>query len=844
MPTHGLARIALWTLSIAFICENRLLAQQPSNSAGTVANSLQIAGLSRAQHSRPQAGNMLALNVHVRNSGQQLATAELVGRIKGQPGEEDRRKIEVLPGKSDIYELDLRVLPSNRQKKIEAVVTLNAIENGREVLLTRGDAPVSQSVVMDLVSDSSRTAIALDADPPEQLFWRWPRTPTYASYELVLASRIDAGLSRVCVTLDGLPLPIHLSDWQGIDVIVIGNPEVLKDSSSIGALQQFMHHGGRIWVILDKVDTSLIEPLLERNQQCQTLDVVETNHFEITIPGSIDFSAEARTIDSDKPVKLKRVVQHGGRVTHAVDGWPAAIAWPVSQGELFVTALESHGWLTPRETLTSVDSDHSSKFSLPVWGNPLALKVHEPKHDTRLVDDELQYPLAHIGNPTVPRSLVSTILAAFCAVLVLIGVWRWLAGELRWMGILAPTLALIASVPLIMVAVVQRREMFDMVSMLQILTYSSQGCGVLNEKAAVYASSSRKMELHGNADGFALPSPTIESGIRSLTTADFEKWSLSNDAWPTGTWRYSTEMALDSGNFTARGVLSNQGLTVELPSHFKFPLEDAIIGYAPGTPSIGKAMQGNRSWQIDGSLPAGGDRWTGESFLSEEQLRRAAIYQDIFNVRNPRRPPTRSLFGWTDIQGQGATWDVDLVRRGSALVSLPIELVTPEVGTDVFIPYPLIRIEQSATSSNSMYNASRAKWIEESSLDTQAIVAFSLPPEVVPLAASKIDIEWDIKAPQRRAQLYWTKGGQRIDIVNLNEPSLPWRGTIENAEVLNDLSDGWLELHVDVTNHQAKDLQSQNRFVSWRLKHLKLSVAGRTLPRSNIATLPQLGRGD
>jgi hypothetical protein len=810
-------------------------AAQPTGES-TTAKSIEFVGLARAPQSRAQVGKMLAVHAHVSNNGNRVAYAELVGRISGQTGEEDRRRVEVPPGRTQTYELNLRILPTYDKKLVEAVVTLNVIENGREIMVLRGDDPVTQTLTTEINSASSRTAIALDTEPMDVQFWRYPPQEIHGSYEMVIATRVDSSLSRACMTLDGFPLPVHLSDWKGIDLLVIAKEDVLKDGSSIAAMQQFLHSGGRIWVMLDKVDTRLIEPLLAADQQCQTVDSFEANRFVIEVTGATDYSIEDRTYDSDRAVQVKRVLQTGGRVTHRIDGWPAAIWYPVSRGELLVTTIESHGWLKRRTTQSSNDPLYNSNFGLPVWGGTFANEVHNPKADLMLENKEIEYPLSRIGNPTVPRGLVTTVLACFCGLLALVGGWRWMAGELRWMGLLAPVFALAASIPLLIAAVAQRREMPDMVSILQIVEYGPRNSGLMREKAAVYSSSSRNMELTSDSDGYALPSATIGSGIRKLTTENFEKWKLSNEAWPPGTWRYSTEATTADGPYSARASLNSQGLTVEVPENFSARIEDAVISYAPGIPCLGKNSPSNKSWLMDGSLPAGGDRWSSESFVSEEQLRRASVYRDLFTVsgetRSPRSP---TLFGWTELQTQGTRWNVELDRRGAALVAMPIVLATPEVGTEVFVPYSMVRIEAPASGGNSLYNSSAARWIDESNLDTQSKVAFVLPPEVVPLEISRIDIDWDIKAPKRNVQLYWTGDDAKVELAVLAEPSIPWKSSVDDPKVLKDFADGRLELQIDVTGNAGA---GGNNFVSWQLRHLRLSVTGRTLPRNNLAAKP------
>jgi hypothetical protein len=167
---------------------------------------------------------------------------------------------------------------------------------------------------------------------------------------------------------------------------------------------------------------------------------------------------------------------------------------------------------------------------------------------------------------------------------------------------------------------------------------------------------------------------------------------------------------------------------------------------------------------------------------------------------------------------------------------VPIELATPEVGSKVLIPYSLIKIEPQDVSLgvSSIFNYRTGYWAEESSLEATADLSFVLPAEAVPLEAISIDIDWDIDAPTRKVKMIWSVQDSPVEIVELNSPSIPWRGKIDNPRVLQDLRDGRLDLRIEVKKGDGASSQSQNSFVSWQIQHLRLSVLGQTLPRNNL----------
>ena len=798
---------------------------------------LELVQINRVPWTRIRKGGFFSLKALVRNAGSAPAVGQLVGRIAGQTGEEDRRQIELAAGEQRDFDLRLRISADFKNARVDAIVTLNAIENGREVLLQKGDEPISQTSTLPMDEELVATAITLAPEPPDGPYWRWPFKEEFAPYELAVAARVDAGMSRKCITIESEPLPVSSSDWQGIDTLIVGNPETFNDIAALTALQYFLQRGGHVLVMLDQVDTDSVRDLLVHGQQIETVDTVELNHFVMDVRSPLKFTEMDRTIDSDKPMRMKRVLQQGGKVTHSIEGWPAAVSMKVGDGELLLITLESNAWLKIRTRHQSTEERNRANFTLPLWSGTLTNELNETRLPEPLEVVELSYPIELIGTPVVSRKLVGVLLMGFCVLLVLFGCWIKLAGDMEKIGFLAPALALACSVPICMAAVWTRKDIPSMVSEMQFIRFWPNGGGLMRGKAAVYLGASQSMDLVGKSDGFAIPSENIESGIRSVTTTDFENWRLSNTDWPPGTWRYKTEVGLSKESFSASGKLTATGLELELPQGLPSRAEDIIVSFTPGSPCMGTFNDQNNRLLVDGKLPAGGNRWTSASIVSDEQGRRAAVYNELFGRSEARRSsPFRTLYFWTELWPQSPSWNANIERRGAALVSVPIKLAIPEVGSKVLVPYPLIKIEtqEGNVAISNILNYRTGYWADDASIETRADLTFIMPPEIVPFSASSINIDWDIEAPKRIAKIVWSVNDSPVKLVELNNPSIPWSGTIVEPRVLQDLMDGRLDLRIEITNDPSLFNQSQNSYVSWRIKHLRISVSGETLPRNNL----------
>ena len=785
--------------------------------------------------SRIAPGGVLSIRCFVANSSDTPASGYLVGRIDTQVGVEDRRRVELPAGGEGIFDVHLRLGNTLPPSAVDITMTMNVMQGGREVLAYRDNEPVTRKLHLPISDEKNITAISLNREPDAEVYWRWPPAKDYHSYEFVIGSRIDARLTRQCAVLDGEPFSLNRIDWSNVNSLVVAQDDVFDDLASVAMMQQFLQSGGRVWIMLDHIDTSLLRDLLDEDQQIETVDTVLLNRFEVEVADQ-SFELRDRIFESVDPIPMKRVVQEGGQVYQTIDGWPAAVWMPVGSGELVLTCLGSAGWLQPREAQFSGDPRFQAPFTLPMWANPFAQRMHNNKPKQPLTLAKATYPIDRIGNPVVPRSFVAMVLMLFCASLVALAGWRFAGGQIKWLGLVIPAVAGAASLPLLITSMLQRKEIPPMQTTLQFAQIDPRAGMHLRESAAIYTDQSQAMELTGDRDGLAFTSESIDSGIRTLVEDDFQQWRLSNTAWPAGTWRYSTDATFPEVSGEAFATLSQDGMAIKLPDAIKSPMQDVVVSLVPGAPVIGKAVEGANRVLVSGDLPAEGERWTSDTIVNDEQRRRAIVYRELFEKPNANAPLLRTLCGWTDAWQQAPKWNASLEQRGSALVTLPIRIATPDVGMKVVIPYWLITIQHADIQAASpIFNQTSGKFSPESTLQVKTDLAFELPREVVPLDVASIDINWDIKAPKRTAKLSCLVDGETIELANLNEPSIPFESSVSDPRILQSMRDGRLELRVEIQEGGAASSEQSN-FVSWQIKHLRLTVAGRTLPRNQLVT--------
>jgi hypothetical protein len=163
---------------------------------------------------------------------------------------------------------------------------------------------------------------------------------------------------------------------------------------------------------------------------------------------------------------------------------------------------------------------------------------------------------------------------------------------------------------------------------------------------------------------------------------------------------------------------------------------------------------------------------------------------------------------------------------------MPITLETPEVGSEIFVPYPFIEVKTANFGvSSPVFIDSIGRWITQSSNRAETHLEFRLPPEVLPMSLSEIELDWDLAVPRRDVKLSWIKSGDLSvhELVSLKEPSIPWKSILKDPELLKELEDGLLIVRLEVSDD--REIGSS---IPWRIKHLRMNVRGRTLPRHSL----------
>ncbi len=825
------------TLSFLFLAW-MLSTSLPAWTNLSAAEGLTFHGIALLPHSRPVPGGMLVIAAKAGNSGEKPAEGTIVATIDGFANMQSARRVLLDSGQYEQFEMAVQLPESIREgDSLHIVVTMYVSYGDRQVIQDRDGRPETYDFNLSVRSGQA-LGMAMEPFEPDLPTWYWPQPSRATSFELAVAARIDAGNNRYTATFETRSLPLNQADWNTVNVFIVADPAVLQDAAAVEAMRRYMSDGGRLWIMLDHVPCELVRPLLGPNQACEEVERVELSKFTVEIRSAVNqlsgLSEADRTVTLDEDVPMSRIVQTGGVVSHFIDSWPLAVKMQVGYGQLVLTTLDSRGWLVPRTTQRSSDPIFQSPFRTHEWANAFAFEMNAPRTQ-KPISAEVEYPLKLIGNPVVPRSWVALSLLGFCSVLGVAGCCLAWFGRVSTIGLLTPALSILTSLILLLASTWIRRDIPESVSRLQTVEVAQDGSfAIAQEQSAVFLESSKSMRLDSQLDGSMLASDAVTTGVRRFLVGDFQQWQFENQDWPPGSWRYRSDFTTETDNFVVDGQLTRSGLQLTLPEGLPSALEDPVLGFAVGTPML--CTPSRSGFLADGSVTVENERWIAGSILSDEQQRRLQIYQTFFAPQESLQRPARRLYGWT-VPWNGSQWDYEMAQKGAALVALPVRLQRPAIGEELFIPHGLNQLQKNSrkASVTSAFDDTTGIWREEMTMGTVAEMEFMLPAEIVPFAAKEIQLELDIKAPQRTVTIMVPTENGDIELARLESPSLPWRATLSDPSVLREVRDGVLDVVINVGDRSGATNQSLTSFVAWQIEHFHMSLRGQVEAGSSLS---------
>ena len=675
--------------------------------------------------------------------------------------------------------------------------------------------------------------------------------------DTVVAMRLVRNVTRRVAALSGNFLPSTIEGLQGLDQLVLCSNRIANDSAGLSAVREWVHSGGRLWIMLDRVNADTVSALLGDGLTFQEVDRARLTKFTVNSywPGVV--SETGHELEFVEPVEFARVVAPHGEIMHKIDGWPASFFLNVGRGRVLCTTLAARAWIRPRlpsdPKVTDVLRDSRylaneclTELAFEFMGRPREQPALESKAFQEFVSEQIGYRI-------VSRGLVLLVLGAFCTGVIGLGAWLAYRGMLVHLGWLGPLTAIGAATVLVTVGYGMRSSVPPTVAVAQLAEISHDADDLqVTGLMALYQQSAAATELGAENGGIFAPDMSGQEGkARRMVWTDQSTSHWESLVLPAGLrmapFSYSGKL---TAPITARASFGPQGLVGSIESGPFKNIADGLIAM-PGAPLMAVQLT------ADGKFTAGpGDvlasaEFIGGTLLNDDRRRRRAIYRKLLEVPasdtakdQEDRPPTLqeapvrtypnqpTLLVWADALDLQFQLPSEMQKVGSALLAIPLSFEHSTPGSPVVIPAPCLTF-QSVGNSGAYTNAEK-RWLGPLSNSSKTNLKFMVPPEAFPLKLNRAVLTIVINAPGRKLEVSAGPATNLIPLETYQSPVGTLRVEITKPEALAFDASGGLLLNLEVgsapgsnsSQYNAGGIRDDAIAAVWKIERVQLEVAG------------------
>jgi hypothetical protein len=688
---------------------------------------------------------------------------------------------------------------------------------GQERLLIRPDEMRIRTLPRPAQRREAATAVLADEGDAEEML------------TLARTFRLASGLSeQVRVLPSARPLLPTVDTFDGIDHVLVATNQLTHDCVGLETLRRWLQQGGRVWVMLDRVEPAIVSGLLGDGFDFQVVDRVGLTSFTIA-PQPLGPAGEAaQKQEHEQPVDFVRVLlPPQERPQHTVNGWPAWFSRDVGRGKVVFTTLAAAAWShrrTPGDPLVP----YADFADLPVPMQALEAMAEElrpAQGDELLRSDVFRRALASdIGYSVVGRGTVGLVFVAFLFAALGVGMALRHWGRAELIGWLGPAVAVGAAGAFLVVGETSRRATPATVAVTQLI-YAAPGGreAAVHGLLGVYRPDSGVAEMSATQGGCFEPDATgLEGQIRRRVLTDLDSWHWENLALPAGV-RFAPFRFTCTQGEPVRAVarFGADGLEGTLtPGPFQ-GLSDLLVT-APGDRTLAVRLHPDGSFRAGSTdvLPPG--QFLAGALLNDRQQRRRDMYREF--LKRPElgsREGQNLLLGWTDPLDMPFTLAGDARTVGTALLAIPLQLVRPEPGARVTVPGPML-------SCRRIFESGPTRLTRQSDQRADMDLRFQLPPAVLPLKVERARLVCSINAPGRRIAVAGRDGDRLVELHRVESPLDPIRVEITEERLLRLDEMGGLHLALDVSaplgGGRRGALPGSEK---WTIEYLELEVVGR-----------------
>lgn len=615
-------------------------------------------------------------------------------------------------------------------------------------------------------------------------------------------------------------LPPTPETFDGIDVVILAGSGLDGDPAGRAALRRWVEAGGALWVMLDLATPQTVAAMLGDDADITVIDRVGLTTVTLKRANG-DMGWGPR--DEEEPVTLVRTVPSAhDKITHTVDGWPAAFTRRFGRGRVLFTAVGPRAWY--RERIGRDPKAPPSRSLTTQVENPLVSDLGgflypSPEPDPFPADVFRPLLTDEIGYQVVPRRTVALVLGGFVAALLAVGLGLRKSRRPELIGWAVPAVAAVAAAVLIVAGERSRRVVPPTVAVVQLVTpVPATGDSAATGLFAVYNPSSGPATV-GSASGgtLDLDDEGLDGQLRRRSQLDTDNWRWDGLSLPAGVRTGTFRAVTRTGRLTALARFGPDGLVGKLDAPGFTKLGDAIALTTTREPAAVRFNpDGTFASTPADALPPG--QFVAGAVLSDRQQRRQAVHKQLLTGKWPRYLDDRDLLlAWADTPSVPFLSAAGARVAGTALVAVPMEFERPAAGSRVTVPAAFVPFRRSLEPVETP--VTRA-----STAPANQRVRFLLPPSVLPLRVEKVTFTARITAPFRRVTVS-ADGKKSTPVFDAVGPTDPVRVELGGAAAPQPDARGAVYLQIDTGEATGGPVDSP-----WKIEAMGLEVAGTTGP--------------
>ena len=672
-----------------------------------------------------------------------------------------------------------------------------------------------------------------------------------SDYENVVAMRAANMLRRRVYDIHLSQLTSLDLTLDSIDQIIVASPHTANHPEFINTLCDWLHGGGNLWIMLDRVGIEATRQIIGAEFQAEWIDRVPLNEFQVISSMGLSENKKHKPRYFEKPVNFDHIFAEGGETYCEISGWPAIISYKVGRGRVLVSMLESAGMLQPQG---------------PPADNPSTFGRSRPNMTSMLTDYQLVEPFAtistdflqdrkrspknsklvfashenEIGHRVPSRGFILIILSAFCFGLGGLGAILWKLESLQNMVWVTPIVTLATAGVLIFSAHSNRTGIPDSLHETRIaqIDRSGEEAEVIGYRS-LYTQNGTSTEVQSTQGGWIkLPEKPSRGNFRSFVLRDTNDWMLKKTYFQSGLYHTSYNQNLEF-NDTFRATASIEDSRIK--GKLKFPPDlkpTDLLMVTPRAHLFGK-IDDDGNFEFDLSSQAF-VKYIQANILNDRQTKHQEFYKMLLARDAQAKPQDYSLMFWSysDL-GTGMQTASDVKEKCEVLYVLPIEFQRSPPNTIVNLPRQLLPYYSSrglnGENASNAYDR-RKQQCNGNRQRTKVFLRIQLTESLLPIKSESLSMNVAIEAGERSLEVFGfqnANGAKPVETSLKKFESANGKYSIDfdNPQLLDVDENGTILVAIEIgPSKQESEGTNLTMLKIWNVEDVSFSFSGTTLP--------------